>query len=107
MRDKAEVGRRKAERGTRTRRGSWLPFLLPPAAFLLVGDAAAQPAFPSKPVRLIVGNPPGGASDVIARIIGPPLGARLGQNVVIDNRPGANGNISAEIPIPLSWTLIR
>ena len=41
--------------------------------------------------------PPGGATDVIARTIGAPLGQRLGQNVVVDNRPGSNGNISAEL----------
>ena len=41
--------------------------------------------------------PPGGATDVIARTVGTPLGARLGQSVVVDNRPGSNGNISAEL----------
>ena len=59
-------------------------------------DAQAQ-TFPSRPIQLVTGNPPGGATDVIARTLGIPLGARLGQNVIIDNRPGANGNISAEI----------
>ena len=60
------------------------------------GDAQAQ-TFPSRPIQLVTGNPPGGATDVIARTLGIPLGARLGQNIIIDNRPGANGNISAEI----------
>jgi tripartite-type tricarboxylate transporter receptor subunit TctC len=58
--------------------------------------ASAQ-SFPSRPIRLIVSFPPGGATDVIARTIGAPLGQRLGQNVVVDNRPGSNGNISAEL----------
>jgi tripartite-type tricarboxylate transporter receptor subunit TctC len=60
------------------------------------GEAQAQ-SFPSRPIQLVTGNPPGGATDVIARTLGQPLSVRLGQNVVIDNRPGANGNISAEI----------
>jgi tripartite-type tricarboxylate transporter receptor subunit TctC len=59
-------------------------------------DARAQWS-PSRPIQLVTGNPPGGATDVIARTLAQPLSARLGQNVIIDNRPGANGNISAEI----------
>ena len=60
------------------------------------GSAPAQ-SYPSRPIRFLTGNPPGGAADFIARIIGQPLGVRLGQDIVIDNRPGANGNISAEV----------
>jgi tripartite-type tricarboxylate transporter receptor subunit TctC len=60
-------------------------------------NVAAAQTFPNRPVRLILAFPPGGATDVIARTIGAPLGQRLGQNVVIDNRPGSNGNISAEL----------
>jgi tripartite-type tricarboxylate transporter receptor subunit TctC len=58
--------------------------------------AGAQ-SFPNRPIRIIVSFPPGGATDVIARTVGAPLGQRLGQNVVVDNRPGSNGNISAEL----------
>lgn len=58
--------------------------------------AAAQP-FPTKPVRLIVGFPPGGATDLVARIIQPKLTEALGRQVVVDNRPGANGTISLDI----------
>ena len=62
------------------------------------GDAYAQaPAYPTRPIRLILAVPPGGATDFIARTIGAPLSARLGRNVVIDHRPGSNGNLSAEI----------
>jgi tripartite-type tricarboxylate transporter receptor subunit TctC len=60
------------------------------------GPAAAQ-SYPNRPIRLIVSFPPGGAVDVIARTVGTPLGERLGQSVVVDNRPGANGNIAADI----------
>lgn len=63
---------------------------------ILIDGALAQ-SYPSRPIRLVVGNPPGGATDVIARTIGQPLGERLGQNIVIEHRPGANGTISAEV----------
>ena len=73
--------------------------LLAVAAVVLCSAAsvAGAQSFPNRPIRLIVSFPPGGATDVIARTIGAPLGQRLGQNVVIDNRPGSNGNISAEL----------
>jgi tripartite-type tricarboxylate transporter receptor subunit TctC len=60
------------------------------------GPAGAQ-SYPNRAIRLIVSFPPGGAVDVIARTVGTPLGERLGQAVVVDNRPGSNGNIAAEI----------
>jgi tripartite-type tricarboxylate transporter receptor subunit TctC len=53
--------------------------------------------FPARPVRIIVGFPPGGATDFVARSIAPRLGEALKQPVVIDNRPGANGTIAAEL----------
>lgn len=62
---------------------------------------AALPAFgqkyPERPVRLVLGFAPGGASDTMARVLGNRLSEGLGQPVVIDNRPGAGGNIAAEI----------
>jgi len=59
---------------------------------------AAEPsAFPSRPVRFILGYPPGGASDAVARVLAQPLTARIGQQILIDNRPGAGGNIAAEL----------
>ena len=62
----------------------------------LTSGALAQ-SYPGKPVRLIVAFPPGGSTDIIARIVGQKLGERLGQQVVIDNRGGAGGTIGTEI----------
>ena len=63
----------------------------------LGGDAFAAGDFPAKPVRFIVGFPPGGAVDILARTVAPPLAETLGGQVVIDNRGGANGIIGAEL----------
>jgi tripartite-type tricarboxylate transporter receptor subunit TctC len=62
-----------------------------------VATSAVAQSYPNRPIRLIVSFPPGGAVDMIARTVGTPLGERLGQPVVVDNRPGSNGNIAAEI----------
>jgi tripartite-type tricarboxylate transporter receptor subunit TctC len=66
------------------------------AAIPAVSRIARAQAYPSRPVRLIVGLPPGGASDIIARVMGQWLSERLGQPFVIENRPGAGGNIGTE-----------
>lgn len=63
-------------------------------ALVLAGRAAAQP-YPSKPIRFVLGYSPGGASDVVARIVGTRLSDALGQPVVIDNRPAAAGSAAA------------
>ena len=61
-----------------------------------VGCAQAQ-NYPVKPVRVLVGFAPGSSTDVAMRLIGPRLGEILGQNVLVDNRAGAGGNIAAEL----------
>ena len=66
------------------------------ALIALAGPAQAQ-TYPTKPIRLIVPFPPGGGSDTMGRIIGQKLGERLGQQVVVDNRPGAGGSIGADV----------
>jgi len=61
------------------------------------GIASAQPDYPSKPIRFIVGVAPGGATEILARAVGTKLGENLRQQVIIDNRPGANHIIGGEL----------
>ena len=63
---------------------------------LFCGSALAQ-AFPAKPIRIVVGFPPGGSGDFLTRLIADEMAKDLGVAVVADNRPGAGGNIAAEI----------
>ena len=65
-------------------------------AFALAAAAASGQSYPSRPVRMIVGFPPGGGTDVVARVISQKLSEWYGQAVVVENRPGATGTIGAD-----------
>jgi tripartite-type tricarboxylate transporter receptor subunit TctC len=91
----------------------------PRRAFLHLAAAAAALAarprmvwaqtYPARPLRWIVGFPPGGGADTVARILGPWLSERLGQQVIIENRPGASTNIAAQAVVnspPDGYTLL-
>ena len=64
------------------------------ALFFISGSVCAQ--YPSRAIHLFVPNPPGGATDTVARVFAPKLGEVLGQPVVVENRPGSNGNLAME-----------
>jgi tripartite-type tricarboxylate transporter receptor subunit TctC len=70
--------------------------LLASFACLIGGQASAQPAWPTRPIRIVVTFPPGGASDIVARVLADALGPKLGARVVVDNRPGAGGTLAAQ-----------
>ena len=79
------------------------------ALLLAISGAALAQTYPSQPIRLIVPWPPGGGVDTSARIVAQPLSERLGQGVIIENRPGAGGNIGTEIAAkakPDGYTLV-
>ena len=68
------------------------------ALTVLSAPALAQSApYPNRPLRILVGFPPAGTTDIAARLLSEPLAARLGQPVAVENRPGATGNIAADI----------
>lgn len=81
-------------------------------AFLLAlfaGAAAAQGNYPAKPIRLIVGYTPGGATDIVARLLATKLQEALGQTVIVENKPGAGSNIASELvakSAPDGYTLL-
>ena len=79
------------------------------ASASFTGAAWAQSDYPTKPIRMVVGFPPGGGNDIIARLLGAKLQEAWGQTVVIDNRPGANSNVAIEIAAkaaPDGYTLL-
>jgi len=101
------------ERRTRARRwirhASWIARVVLPAIFAASAGLAQAQAWPARPIKLIVPWPAGGGVDTAARMISEPLAQRLGQPVVVDNRPGAAGNIGTAIAAhekPDGYTLL-
>jgi len=72
-------------------------FLLSQAQAASHTSASKEQAWPNKPIRFLVGFPPGGPTDVVARLVGEKVSAQIGQRFIVDNRPGAAGNIAVEI----------
>jgi len=79
------------------RSASWCALQLAGVAMAIGVAPAAETRWPTKPIRMIVAVPPGGPADTLARLVAPRLTQSLGRPVVIDNRPGANGNIAYEL----------
>ena len=91
-----------------TRRNAIATLAIVFAALVVPSPVAAQ-AWPTKSIRFIVPYPPGGTSDILARTIGQKLGDALGQPIVVENKPGANGNVGAEFvarAAPDGYTLL-
>jgi tripartite-type tricarboxylate transporter receptor subunit TctC len=77
-------------------------------ALPLISRRASAETYPSKPIRMFVGFPAGGQVDIIARLVGQGLGERIGQTVVVENKPGAGGNLGAQAligSVPDGYTL--
>lgn len=83
--------------------------ILPGCCLLAFGSIASAQDYPVRPVRMIVSVPAGGPADTLARLVGPHLNTGLGQPVVIDNRPGANGGIAYDMAahaVPDGYTFV-
>ena len=94
-------------------RGGWFKVIIHHSSFIvgcaLAASVASAQSYPERPVRLVVPAAPGGAIDIVGRIVGQKLSEVLGQNVVIDNRAGANNIIGTELAAraaPNGYTLL-
>jgi tripartite-type tricarboxylate transporter receptor subunit TctC len=91
-------------------RRSFLPFAVGAAALAAQRSRAVAQGYPARPVRVIVPLPAGSSPDIVARIIGQDLSERLGKPFIVDNRPGANGNVGTEMALraaPDGYTLLQ
>jgi tripartite-type tricarboxylate transporter receptor subunit TctC len=79
------------------RRRTFVPLAVGAAASPALSRVVQADAYPSRPARLVVGFPAGGATDIFARLMGDWLSQRLGQQFIVDNRPGVSGNIGTEM----------
>ena len=85
------------------------PVITAAAVLVLSADATAQSKYPVRPIRMLTAFAPGGGSDILARLLGPPVSESLGQPIIVDNRPGGGGTLGAGIAIqaaPDGYTLI-
>src|ERR1700693_5620388 len=76
---------------------TWFARLAAAAFSALFATAALAQSYPDRPVHLLVPSPPGGGANFVARVLAQLLSARLGQSVVVENRPGLNGNVAGEL----------
>src|SRR5262249_17012378 len=83
----------------RLRRRKFLHLAPVPVTLPSASRSVLAKAYPTRPVRIIVGFPAGVAPDIVARVIGQALSERLGQQFIVENRPGAGSNIGAEIVV--------
>src|SRR5437870_698151 len=108
---RSKRSRRRRQRGNvmKLRRREFLQLAAGAAALPAVSSRARAQAYPARPVRLIIGYPPGGSADITARLTGQWLSERLGQPVVIESRPGAATNLATEAVVrapPAGYTLL-
>ena len=96
-RRKAEGERRKAGKNSIHPSSIFLRALAISASLFAASGVAQCAEFPTKPIRFLVGFPPGGGNDLVARMVGQKISDQFGRPVVVDNRPGAGGNVAAEL----------
>jgi len=93
----ARIARRRWEESMKLRRRRFLHLAAGAAALPALSRIAGAQTYPTRPVRIVVGFPPGITPDIVTRLIAKSLSERLGQQFIVDNRPGANSNIGTEI----------